>query len=123
LEQLVLDGWIALALPGAVAHANSLFDAAWIEIEPRTKLIRRLEVERNAGRGTAPFSLTFTFLKQDSLPAGEYQAQMHLPSGGELLGPDQAAERDRRFRELIRTRRHAAVRAQEPADRLPVHNQ
>jgi len=100
-----------------------VFDTAWIEIDPRTKLIRRLEVERNVGNQALPFGLTFTFVEQASLPASKYQAQSHLPAGGELLGPDQAAERDVRFKELVRSRRGAPARTQEAADRTPVDSQ
>lgn len=99
-----------------------VFDTAWIEIDPRTKLVRRLEVERNAGKRTLPFALTFTFVEQAALPASEYQAQAHLPAGGELLGSERAAERDRRFWQLI-GRRNPAAKAQEAADSAPVDSQ
>ncbi len=100
-----------------------VFDTAWIEIDPRTKLVRRLEVERNVGQRTPPFGLIFTFVEQASLPVSDYQAQAHLPPGGVLLGPDQAAERDDRFWELVGRRRPAAAKSQEAADKAPVHSQ
>jgi hypothetical protein len=100
-----------------------MFDSAWIEIDPRSKLIRRFEVERTAGRRTAPFSLTFTFVEQDALPASQYQAESHLPAGGELFGPDQAAERDRRFREFVRAGRPVVGKIQEAPDKAPVDSQ
>lgn|GEM_PF-361284 len=100
-----------------------VFDTAWIEIDPRTKLIRRLEVERKLGKRTLPYGLTFTFVEQASLPASDYQALAHLPQGGVLLGPNQAAERDKRFWELIGRRRPAAAKSQEAADKAPVESQ
>ncbi len=102
-------------------HSMSWFDAAYLEIEPKTKLIRRLEIQRSRP-SRRPLALDFTLLEEAGLTDDDYRIESCLPAGGEVFGPDRAAERDRRFRALLAARRPSAAQVH-PADKLPADSQ
>lgn len=78
--------------------------SAWIEIEKKTKVIRRLELER-AKPGLRPGGFTFTLVEQTALADDAYRVDGNLAEGGEVFGSDRKATRDQRFWELVQSRR------------------
>jgi hypothetical protein len=78
--------------------------SAWIEIERKTKVIRRLELER-AKPGLRPGGFSFTLVEQTALADDAYRVEGNLAEGGEVFGTDRKATRDQRFWELVQSRR------------------
>jgi hypothetical protein len=78
--------------------------SAWIEIDRKTKVIRRLELER-AKPGLRPGGFTFTLVEQTALPDDAYRVEGNLSQGGEVFGTDRKPQRDQRFWELVQSRR------------------
>ena len=78
--------------------------SAWIEIDRKTKVIRRMELER-AKPGLKPGGFTFTLVEQTALADDAYRIDGNLAEGAEVFGGDRKAIRDQRFWELVKSRR------------------
>jgi hypothetical protein len=78
--------------------------SAWIEIDRKTKIIRRLELER-AKPGLRPGGFTFTLVEQTALADDAYRVEGNLAEGGEVFGTDRKPQRDQLFWELVQSRR------------------
>ena len=78
--------------------------SAWIEIDRKTKVIRRMELER-AKPGLKPGGFTFTLVEQTALADDAYRIEANLAEGAEVFGSDRKAIRDQRFWELVKSRR------------------
>ncbi|MEX2114067.1 MAG: hypothetical protein WD845_12825 [Pirellulales bacterium] len=87
------------------AKAKSLsrsqpFNSARVEIELKTKLIRKLELTRVVD-GDVKAQFTFTLIDERPLPLESYRLESQLADGAEVLDARRAVERDEALRQLM----------------------
>lgn len=79
------------------------FLSARLEVEMKTKLIRRMELDRVVSGGEG--SIVFTLIDMAHLPDNAYWVETYVGPGGEVLGNDRASERKENFEALLIQRR------------------
>ena len=89
------------------------FEAATLDIDLRTKVIRRLELRLQSGAGDGRLQLTLV----DDAPRSDdaYRLKSHLAPDARILGRNQRAERQRLTLQLITQRRTKRPGGQSPA--------
>lgn len=77
------------------------FNSARLEIEQKTKIIRKMELTRTIDDAVQG---QFTFTLVDDVPQADlsYRLEDNLASGGEIFAQDRAAERTRLLRQLTK---------------------
>jgi hypothetical protein len=97
------DGRIWLATIRATARKGEEqypFNAATIEIEAKSKVIRRLELVREVN-GTERARFTFDLVDEAPQPEAKYELEGNVASENEILGRDKRETRDEVLRELL----------------------
>ncbi len=88
---------VATAKPGT----KSLhFQSARLEIEARSKVIRKMELMRMA-KGRVLARVTFTYLTEEPQTDASYTLEDNLPPGARILGRDRASERGKLLRKMM----------------------
>lgn len=99
------DTEIVVVRAAAKQDRQSLpFNSARLEIELKSKIIRRMELKRIVD-GTVRGNFAFTLLRAASQPNATYQLEHNLEPGGTILGPSQFAARKAAFDEVVEAAR------------------
>jgi len=80
------------------------FNAARLEIDPKTKVVRSLELARVVD-GQTKAQFRFTLVESSPERDSSYEVESHLAAGAKILDREHAAERERLLRELVESRR------------------
>ena len=79
------------------------FNFARLEIDPKTKVIRKMQLSRVAN-GTVKVNFTFTLISEASQADGSYSLEGNLPPAAEVFLRDRSEARDELLRELTEAR-------------------
>lgn len=94
------DGLVTVLAHAKPGRKSLQFQAARLEIDPKTKIIRKMELTRLA-RKIATARVTFTLLDEEPQSDTSYTAEGNSPPGARMLDKSRATERSRLFRKLL----------------------
>jgi hypothetical protein len=88
---------LATAKPAAKSQH---FQSARLEIDPTTKVVRKMELSRVV-RKNVNAVVTFTLINEDPQSNASYTLEGNLPQGAPVLGKEKARERAKLFNKLL----------------------